>query len=125
VLDAWAIVALLRDEPGADFVERAMSDGTPVVSWINLGEVYYQRARKAGHTQAASAVANLSSALRVEEPDSALVLDAARIKADHSVSYADGFAVATAERHGLPLVTGDAELLALDRELTVIDPREA
>jgi predicted nucleic acid-binding protein len=58
-----------------------------------------------------------------EEPDAELVLDAARVKADHRLSYADAFAVATAERHRLPLLTGDRDLLALDRELTVVDPR--
>jgi predicted nucleic acid-binding protein len=100
-----------------------VSAGTAVASWINVGEVYYLRARQAGHTHAAAAVAALRAQLEVEQPDPELVLDAARIKADHRVSYADGFAVATAERHAFPLVTGDRELLALDRRLRVIDPR--
>ena len=40
------------------------------------------------------------------------------------VSHADAFAVALAERLRRPLITGDPEILALDREVDVIDPRE-
>ncbi|MFN8201894.1 MAG: PIN domain-containing protein [Solirubrobacteraceae bacterium] len=54
-----------------------------------------------------------------EEP----VLSASRLKARGGISYADCFAVATAQRHRLPLVTGDPEILALDGEVEVIDPR--
>jgi predicted nucleic acid-binding protein len=76
-----------------------------------------------GAAAAASAVEALSRHVKAEEPDAGLILEAARIKADHRLSYADAFAVATAERHRLPLLTGDPELLALEREVTVVDPR--
>jgi uncharacterized protein len=126
VLDAWALIALLRHEPGGPFVQRAVSDGGAVVSWINLGEVYYVEARRSSAERATAAVARLAAELRAEEPDAELVMHASRIKATHAVSYADAFAAATAERHALPLVTGDAELLALEREgLTLVDPRTA
>lgn len=62
--------------------------------------------------------------MRAEDVDFELVLGAARVKARHALSYADAFAVALAERLRLPLMTGDPEIVALDRELNVIDPRD-
>lgn len=123
VLDAWAVLALLRDEPGAAEIERAVSAGGAVISWINLGEVFYVEARIAGEAAAAAAVERVRLALRAEPVDADLVLGAARVKARHPLSYADAFAVALAERLRLPLMTGDPEITALDRELAVIDPR--
>jgi predicted nucleic acid-binding protein len=46
----------------------------------------------------------------VREP---YILEAARLKARHSMSYADAFAVATARLARAPLLTGDPEILAL------------
>jgi PIN domain nuclease of toxin-antitoxin system len=123
VLDAWAILALLRDDPGATEIERAVDAGGTVISWINLGEVFYIEARIAGQAAAAAAVERVRRSVGVEDVDADLVLAAARVKARHVLSYADAFAVALAERLRLPLLTGDPELLALDRDLSVVDPR--
>jgi PIN domain nuclease of toxin-antitoxin system len=123
VLDAWAILALLRDEPAAVRVEDAIRSGS-VASWINLGEVIYNEADRVGLDRAQSAVARLTDLVRCEEPDADLIRSAAVVKATHRVSYADGFAVATAERHRLPLLTGDREILAIERgNLELIDLR--
>jgi predicted nucleic acid-binding protein len=97
--------------------------GGAVVSWINLGEVFYIEARIAGEGAAAAAVERVRKSVRAEAVDLELVFAAARVKAGHALSYADAFAVALAERLGLPLMTGDPEIVALDRELRVIDPR--
>lgn len=125
VVDSWAVLALLRDEPGAAAVDRAVAAGTAVISWINLGEVFYVVARVAGEAAAGRAVAAVRRRTRVVDVDPGLVLDAARVKARHAVAYADAFAVALAERLRLPLMTGDPEILALDRPLEVVDPRRA
>jgi PIN domain nuclease of toxin-antitoxin system len=123
VLDAWAILALLRDEPAAVRVEDAIRSGS-VASWINLGEVIYNEADRVGLDRAQSAVARLTDLVPCEEPDADLIRSAAVVKATHRVSYADGFAVATAERHRLPLLTGDREILAIERgDLELIDLR--
>jgi predicted nucleic acid-binding protein len=42
-----------------------------------------------------------------------LVLEAARVKAKHPLSYADAFAVATGRVEKAPVITGDPEILAL------------
>ena len=46
-----------------------------------------------------------------ELPSADRVLEAARIKADHPMAYADAFAAATTVGHGATLWTGDPELL--------------
>ena len=116
-------MALLRDEPGAAEIERAVDGGGAVISWINLGEVFYIEARIAGEAAAAAAVELVRDRVRPEDVDGEQVFGAARVKARHTLSYADAFAVALAERLRLPLMTGDPEIVALDRELRVIDPR--
>ncbi len=123
VLDAWAVLALLEDEPGAERVEKAMWFEDPVMSWINLGEVYYSTIRKHGLDDAEAAVRDVGANVRVETPDAGLVLAAGRIKAAGGLSYADAFALATAQRHSAPLITGDVEILRLESDVETVDPR--
>lgn len=122
-LDAWAVLALLRDEDAADRVESAIEEGS-VCSWINLGEALYIETRRVGRQAAMAAVEALADNVLDEVPDRSLVGAAAEIKAGGGLSYSDCFAVATAERHRVPLLTGDAEILSMNRDdLRVIDPR--
>lgn len=123
VLDAWALIAYLQDEPAAARVERAIRARDAVVSDVNLGEVLYKVARRDGDATAHDVVRGLRSVVRAEEPDWALTRSAALVKAHHRLSYADAFAVATALRHDAPLYTGDPEIVALPQLLTVVDLR--
>lgn len=116
------MVALLHDEPAAARVEEAVERGA-TISWINLGEVYYLEARRFGDVAAAHAVEAIRRDVEAELPDEEMVLAAARLKAGHRLSYADAFAVATAERHGTQLLTGDPEILALDHAVQRVDLR--
>lgn len=84
----------------------------------------YIEGRQHSVDDAVGAVVEFAQSVVAEEPQQQLILEAARIKTTHPVSYADAFAVATAERHRLPLLTGDPELIGLDREhLQVVDIR--
>jgi ribonuclease VapC len=47
------------------------------------------------------------------------VIQAARIKAEHSLSFADCFAAATAIREGASLLTGDPEFKKLGKALDI------
>lgn len=77
---------------------------------INIGEVYYIIAKRRSRNRADAFLQRLETL-----PITALsntfddVLNAARIKAVHALSYADAFAAASAEREEAALVTGDAE----------------
>jgi PIN domain nuclease of toxin-antitoxin system len=125
VVDAWAVLALLDDEPAASRVERVLIDHDAVMSWINLGEVFYTAIRRRGEERALKAMRTVRKRVKVEEINSALVLAASRIKAGNRLSYADAFCVATAQRHRAPLYTGDPEILAFAGDLKVVDLRSA
>jgi PIN domain nuclease of toxin-antitoxin system len=123
VLDAWAVLALLNDEPAAKRVEHVVAEDIGVISWITLGEVIYRAIPRRGEARAMDAVRAVSRRLRVEDVDGALVTDAARLKANHRLSYADAFCVATAQRHDVPVYTGDPEILALKDVVAFVDLR--
>jgi len=113
VLDSWAVLRLLEGtEPAASRVQAELDgDSRPVMSWINLGEVFYVVRRLRGHEAAESVVRDLRPQLDLDLPDATRVLQAATIKADHACGYADAFAAATALARHAPLLTGDPELL--------------
>jgi predicted nucleic acid-binding protein len=113
VLDSWAVLRLLEGtEPAASRVQAELEgDSRPVMSWINLGEVFYVVRRLHGDEAAESVVRDLRPQLDLDLPDATRVLEAAAIKADHAMAYADAFAAATALAHRAPLLTGDPELL--------------
>jgi len=124
-LDSWAVMAVLNAEPAAPRVRDAIERGA-VMSWINLGEVYYLTTRRRGEALARRAVDALQRRVSVELPDTPLVMAAAAIKARSRMSYADAFCVATARRHGALVYTGDPEIVALDGDdLEVVDLRTA
>jgi predicted nucleic acid-binding protein len=113
VLDSWAVLRLLEGtEPAASRVQAELEgDIRPVMSWINLGEVFYVVRRLHGHEAAESVVRDLRPQLDLDLPDATRLLEAATIKADHAMAYADAFAAATALAHQASLLTGDPELL--------------
>lgn len=124
VLDAWAIVAWFNDDPAADRVAAEVRGaGHVIASWVNLGEVAYVRGRAIGLAEAQADLRRFATTITAELPDEQLVLAAACFKAAGGISYADAFAVATAQRHRAPLLTGDPELLALQGQIEVIDLR--
>jgi predicted nucleic acid-binding protein len=124
VLDAWAVLAFLRDEAAAERVQAAILTGTALISSINLGEVLYWTIRERGEREARELIERVRAVLGVEAPDWPLVSAAAEIKAAGGLSYADAFCVATARRHQAPLYTGDPEIVAFDGFVDVVDLRK-
>lgn len=112
VLDSWAVLRYLEDagEAAAEVAELLETD-RPLMSWINLGEVHYVLRRLHGEDDAVETVRDLRDVLDARLPDERLVLDAARIKADRPMSFADAFAAALAVAQDAVLWTGDPELL--------------
>jgi predicted nucleic acid-binding protein len=124
VLDAWAVISVARRQAGAETVRHAIEEGGAVMSWINLGEVFYILARLMGADRAQSVVDNALLDARVERPNGRLVMAAARLKATFAMSYADCFAVATAQHHGLVLLTADREIVESGVAVEVVDLRD-
>jgi predicted nucleic acid-binding protein len=103
-------------------VQEQLDAGTATMSWINLGEILYVLTRAAGPDAARATVDDLVRILDARIPDRATILEAAAIKANHRMSYADAFAAATAIRLALPLWTGDPELMIADAPWTAVNP---
>ena len=111
VLDSFAILALVNDERGAaevaELLRSAMESGqTLYINEINVGEVYYIVAKHRSPGAAERVLDHLRTLPLDFVPNSwSDVLDAARVKAAHPLSYADAFAVSTARRLGAVLTT--------------------
>jgi predicted nucleic acid-binding protein len=112
-LDSWAILAWLDgEEPAVSRIESLIGS-RPVVSWINLAEVYYRVERDHGRVAADETLAALRSTLAPDLPGTARIVEAARLKARAAIALGDCFAVTTAAAHGLKLLTGDPEIIGL------------
>ena len=112
VLDSFALLAYLDGEVGMARVRSVLEGAearrhTVYLSLINLGEVLYITERERGLVEARRTLGAVDQ-LPVEV-SRATVLAAAHIKARFPVSYADAFAVVTAQDHGGVVVTGDPE----------------
>jgi ribonuclease VapC len=124
VLDSWAVLALLRGErPAVEIVGHYVNQAEGgrarlLISVINLGEVFYRLVQVEGVARARQHVARFRAGpIEVVQARESLVMDAALVKAEHPVSYADAFAVATARAERGLLVTGDPEILTLPRSV--------
>jgi predicted nucleic acid-binding protein len=112
-LDFWAILAWLDgDEPATSRVSGLIVD-RPVVSWVDPVEVYYRVQRDHGRVSADDVLTSLRSTLAPDLPGTARMIEVARLKARAPIALGDCFAAVTAAAHGLPLLTGDPELIDL------------
>ena len=116
VLDSWALLAFLKDEPAADRIEAEWLASGAAISSINLGEVLYIRMRAGDAESAQADIDSIRRRLTVIEADWPLISSAAVIKARGGLSYADAFCVATALHLNAPLWTGDPEIVAQANE---------
>lgn len=113
LLDSFALLAYLKKEDNYQKVVHIISseDVLSMINEINLGEVFYILARERGAEKAEYFMNTILPSLAIRRIPNSFedILEAARIKAGHSLSYADCFAVATARREDAPIVTGDPE----------------
>lgn len=126
VLDSWAVMAYLEDEPAAEQVANiiadAHEDNTPLLmSVVNLGEVWYIIACEASEADAERSILDLGQlGIEVVPADWPLTREAAGFKARHKMSYADCFAAALARQKKAHLVTGDREFAQVEQEVQII-----
>jgi PIN domain nuclease of toxin-antitoxin system len=112
-LDSWAILAWLDgEEPALSVLDAALAD-RPIVSWVNLVEVYYRVGRDQGHIVADDTLGDLRAVLTPDLPGTTRMIEVARLKARAPIALGDCFAVTTAAAHDVPLLTGDPEIIGL------------
>jgi ribonuclease VapC len=125
VLDAYAILAFLEDQPGADavkqLIERAIEDRTKLaMSVVNLGEVWYVLARVVSPEFADQMVSDIQGmAIEVVDADWAQTRQAAAFKSGLKLSYADCYTAALAKLRKGEIVTGDREFRSVEGEVKI------
>lgn len=114
VLDACALLALLRNETGADKVADAINaanigQAEIIMHKANLLEVYYDLYRSLGKEKAHLIISEVQKrpiAINSKITDK-IFTEAGRLKANYKISFADSFALAQAAVSGGDLLTAD------------------
>lgn len=113
-LDSWAVIAWLENSEPASSAVESVIDPPPVISWINLAEIFYRFHREYGEEFAVRVLNDLRLRLDCELPTERRIVESALIKARHPIALADCFAISTATDNGAVLYTGDPEILGID-----------
>ena len=125
VLDSHALLKLLRDEPGAEEVEKILTeagrrDEPAHMTEVNYAEVQYIVRRKDGEAAWQTIARELVAApIQFNVADRVLADRAADFKARYRISLADAFAAALAKEQNAQLVTGDPEFKSLEKEVDI------
>lgn len=126
VLDSFAMLAYLADEPGAGLVSQVLEhgqqrDGDVFISVINLGECVYIIERELGLESAHQAIAAIEQLpVKVVDAGRVKTFAAAHIKANYRVSFADAFAIALAQDLAATIVTGDPEFKEVEKLIQIL-----
>jgi predicted nucleic acid-binding protein len=115
VLDSSALMAFFEDRPGADKVEELLAKAAEakaplLMSVVNWGEVYYSVWRARGEKAAETKLHEIAQLpIEIVDADVDLTKEAASLKAQHNLPYADCFAAALAHSRKAALVTSDKD----------------
>ena len=122
-LDSWAVIAwVLGQEPSATQVQKTISQ-RPLISTVNIAEVFYIVKRKTDEQTAQQLVRDLRSQLTFVTADEDLAVRAGFIKSNIPLALADAFALATSANQNATLLTGDPEILRLKGKWKIRDIR--
>jgi predicted nucleic acid-binding protein len=119
VFDTSAIFTLIEDEEGADRVEQILRESEVIVSWVSLMEMMYISQQEKGEETALKRYAALKQTgiTIMWEADEPLLLIAARLKANHRVSFADAIVAATAIHQKAIILHKDPEYESLQEQV--------
>jgi predicted nucleic acid-binding protein len=116
VLDTSAIMAFIEKEDGAERVRDILLKQDVILPWLSILETVYISQRELGEEEALTRYALIKKldAKITWDADEALLLNAARIKATHSLSLADSVIAAIAAQHNATLLHKDPEFESLN-----------
>jgi ribonuclease VapC len=125
-LDSYALIAFLRDEPGAETValilEKAgQHDRLVHMTEVNYAEVQHLIRHKDGDAVWQTIAAELVAApIEFHPVDRRLADTAAEFKARFRISLAAAFAAALAKEKKAELFTGDPDFKAVEGEIRIV-----
>jgi predicted nucleic acid-binding protein len=125
LFDSHAILAFLQNEEGAQKVatilNHCLKHGIDrLMCVINLGEIIYLTKRRFGDQKKIQILGQIHRlGFQIISVTDEMVFDAAEIKGEHPLSYADCFAVACAVNYGAILITGDPEFNVVSHLVSV------
>jgi len=125
VFDSHALLAFFQGEPDAETVEKILrqshaKSSNVFISLINLGEIIYLTKRRFGDEKKIELLSRIYQlGLKIIPVSDALVFQAAELKAQYALSYADCFALACAINHSAVLVTGDPEFKSVGHLVSI------
>ena len=125
VLDAHGLLVFLEKEAGHEKVEKFFVSAVEkekylLMTSVNFGEVYYIVLRECGQDKAHK-IEKIIRTLPIEiiDVDMQIAREAARIKANRKMSYADCFTAALAKLHKGEVITGDKEFKSVEGEVKI------
>ncbi len=126
LLDSYALLAYLNKEKNFQKVQKVLSDAQRsgrhvLMNEINIGETYYILYRKRSQEKAEFFLDTVLAGLPILILPNNFedVMNAARLKAEHPLSFADCFAVATARRENAIVMTGDPEFKNIEHMVKI------
>ena len=125
VLDSWATIAYLEDEPAAEKVANIIADAHEqriplLMTVVNAGEVWYIVARQTSAADADASIKQIRDlGIEFVHADWSLAKDAGNFKSKNKMSFADCFAAALEKQRTATLLTGDPEFKQVEREITI------
>jgi ribonuclease VapC len=115
LFDSYALFAFFQKERGAETVLKFLKESKnnsiePLICVINLGEILYLTKRRFGDAKKIEILGRIYQlSFNIIPATNDLVFEAAEIKADYPISYADSFVVACAIDQSAEIVTGDPD----------------
>jgi ribonuclease VapC len=119
------MIAYFEDEPGADRVALVLKQlikgkAKGFMSVVNWGEVYYNTMREQGISEAEKVILQLDKfPIQIVDVNKELVYEAAKLKGEFRIAYADCFAVALSVKLGAAIVTGDPDFKKLQERISI------
>jgi ribonuclease VapC len=125
VMGSYAMIAFFEDEPGAakvaEILDTFISQKTKgFMSVVNWGEIYYCTMREQGVEGAESILNQFNKyPIQLVAADRELTYEAAKLKAQYKVAYADCFAAALSLKLKAAVITGDPEFRKLGEKVSI------
>lgn len=123
LLDSFALLAYLKQEDNYEKIEKILlsHEIQVLMNDINIGETFYILARERGLEKAEYFLNVILPTLPITNISNALqeVIQAAKIKAQYPIPYADCFAVATAIKEGAMIFTGDPDFKNVEKVVSI------